>query len=131
MMNKHSFCLQVTFPVSPQLLYSAWLNAASHSAMTGGEAYCTDQISEEFSAWDGYITGKNLRFEPNKVIIQSWRTMDFQEADPDSQLELQFQSHDQGCKLTLIHTEIPDGQPDYKQGWEDHYFAPMRSFFST
>ena len=25
-----------------------------------------------------------------------------------------------------IHTEIPSGQTDYEQAWEDHYFTSMR-----
>jgi activator of HSP90 ATPase len=34
-------------------------------------------------------------------------------------------------KLTLIHTDIPDGQAEsYEGGWEDSYFKPMREYFS-
>lgn len=128
-MKLTAFDMQISLPVQPEVAYAAWLDSRAHSAMTGGEAHCSDRLGESFTAWDGYITGKNLRLEPGQLIIQSWRTMDFEEEDSFSRLELRFQSDGQGCLLTLIHTEIPDGQPDYKQGWEEHYFAPMRAYF--
>lgn len=129
-MIQNSFSLQETFPVSVEQLYSAWLDSASHAAMTGGEAHCSDQLGEAFTAWDGYITGKNIRLHPGRLIVQSWRTMDFGDDDSFSRLELQFEPVENGCLLTLIHSDIPDGQPDYAQGWEEHYFAPMRAYFN-
>jgi activator of HSP90 ATPase len=68
--------------------------------------------------------------EPFTRIIQSWRTTDFNEDDPDSRLEVTFEAMDSGCKVTLKHTGLPDGSKDeYIQGWEDYYFAPMQEFF--
>lgn len=128
-MKLTAFDMQISLPVQPEVAYAAWLDSRAHSAMTGGEAHCSDRLGESFTAWDGYITGKNLRLEHGQLIIQSWRTMDFEDKDSFSRLELRFQSDGQGCLLTLIHTEIPHGQPDYKQGWEEHYFTPMRAYF--
>ncbi len=130
-MQENSIILSVTFPIPVEQLYTAWLDSKQHSAMTGGEAHCSDQLGEAFTAWDGYITGKNLRLDPGIRIIQSWRTMDFQEDDSFSRLELRFESVNLGSQLTLLHSEIPDGQPDYARGWEEHYFAPMRAYFSA
>jgi hypothetical protein len=31
--------------------------------------------------------------------------------------------------LTLIHNNIPKGQSDYEQGWINHYFEPMKTYF--
>ena len=50
---------------------------------------------------------------------------------PDSKIELLLEPEGEGTKLTLIHTEIPDGQADsYEGGWEDSYFRPMRQYFT-
>ncbi len=127
----HSFTMKKVFPVTPERLFHAWLDSDEHAAMTGGEATCGQQMGDTFTAWDGYIFGQNLRLEPNEVIVQSWRTLDFREEDPPSRLEIQFNPSGEGCELTLIHSEIPDGQPDYEQGWEDHYFTPMRAYFGA
>lgn len=98
--------------------------------MTGGEAECSDAVNGLFSVWDGYITGKNLSLLSDSEIIQTWRSMEFKDSDADSELTIKFVNNQDGCELTLIHTDIPDNQPDYEKGWEDHYFAPMRDYFS-
>ncbi len=124
-----SFKLSKTFSRSSKELYNAWLDTELHSVMTGGEAACSNKEGEGFSAWDGYITGTNKKLIEGKEIIQSWRTADFEDADTDSLLTLQFKDIDDGCELTLIHTNIPDGQPNYEQGWIEHYFEPMKKYF--
>jgi len=62
-------------------------------------------------------------------IVQSWRTTDFGTADQDSRIEVLLEPAGSGTLLTLRHTDIPDGQSGYEQGWRDYYFAPMRAFF--
>ena len=128
---KVSITLKETFPVKPEVLYKAWLNSEEHTRMTGGEAVCTDHIGGDFTAWDGYISGKNKSLSPNKEIVQDWRTSEFEETQADSLLTLQFKEIPVGCELTLIHTEIPEGQSDYAQGWIDHYFIPMKDYFGA
>ncbi|MFN0213442.1 MAG: SRPBCC domain-containing protein [Saprospiraceae bacterium] len=118
------------FPTSPEALYTAWLDSDSHSAMTGGDAIVSADLGASFSAWDGYISGKNIELEPGKRILQSWRTTEFDSKDADSMLEILLEPLPEGTKLTLTHQGIPEGQPDYAQGWEDYYFKPMREYFS-
>jgi activator of HSP90 ATPase len=64
--------------------------------------------------------------------VQSWRTGEFAESDPDSRVEIVLESVDGGTRLTLTHGDIPEGQAEsYKSGWEEWYFAPMREYFSS
>jgi len=129
MKKKEKFELREKFPVNASTVYDAWLDSKEHSKMTGGEANCNNQEGGEFSAWDGYITGKNIQLTQHKKIVQSWRTSDFSENDEDSDLIIEIQDHVEGCELIMIHKNIPAGQPDYKQGWIDHYFDPMKTYF--
>jgi len=124
-----SFTISDTFSTAPDTLYAAWLNSDSHSEMTGAEAVISAELGNSFSAWDDYISGKNIELEPGKRILQSWRTTEFAPEDPDSRLEILLEPVSEGTKLTLIHSGIPQGQPDYAQGWEDFYFKPMREYF--
>ena len=123
------FEIHKTFPVKPSELYEAWLDSEIHSNMTGGSAKTSNKLGESFTAWDGYISGKNIKLTQGQEIIQSWRTSDFKEGDVDSEITIKLIPSKGGTTLTLIHTNIPEGQPDYAQGWEEHYFTPMKAFF--
>ena len=68
--------------------------------------------------------------EPNRRIVQSWRTTEFPPESPDSHLEIVLEELEEGTRFTLYHTELPDGQGEqYREGWEEHYFAGMREYF--
>lgn len=128
---KVTFEIKEKFPVDPLVVYKAWLDSAEHSEMTGGEAECSDQEGEVFSAWDGYVTGRNIELIPGRKIVQSWRTAEFKARDEDSELIIEVRKADEGCELILRHKNIPEGQPDYQQGWIDNYFVPMKTYFRT
>jgi len=124
--------LSIILPVSPEKLYRAWLDSAEHTAFTGGAAIIEPQVGRAFSAWDGYIRGVTLVLEPYHRIMQTWRSSDFPETSADSRLEVLLDEVPGGTKLTLIHSEIPDGQgEEYRQGWVESYFNPMEEYFSS
>jgi uncharacterized protein YndB with AHSA1/START domain len=111
-------------------VFTAWLDSEKHSAMTGGEAVVSNQTGDSFSAWDGYITGKNLEIKPYEKIVQSWRTSDFEKSEPDSRLEILFKTAQEGTKLILIHSSLPPHGTQYEQGWIDNYFIPIKEYFA-
>jgi uncharacterized protein YndB with AHSA1/START domain len=119
-------------PASPERVYRAWLDGNEHAAMTGGSASAEDGVGGRFNVFDDYITGENVELTVGERIVQRWRSKDFPVDAPDSLLEIVLEDSDGGTRITLRHTEIPDGQSaDYEQGWRDHYFTPMRRYFST
>lgn len=118
------------FPVAPPTIYNAWLSSDQHTAMTGASASISAGVGAPFSAWDGYISGTNKMLKKDAMIVQLWRTEDFLKSDPDSELIIQLDAKDHGSLLTLIHTGIPENQPDYEQGWWEYYLEPMESYFT-
>jgi uncharacterized protein YndB with AHSA1/START domain len=127
----YNFTLTTLIPASPQEVYDAWLDSITHSAMTGGEAIISDAIGGEVSAFDGYITGRNIELVPGERIVQSWRTTQFEEDHEDSILMVTFEDADGGALLTLVHANVPDEQTSYERGgWEEYYFEPMKTYFS-
>jgi uncharacterized protein YndB with AHSA1/START domain len=117
------------FPASPQVVYDTWLDSAGHAAMTGFPASIKGETGNEFVVGDGYITGMNLELIPGKLIRQSWRTQEFDESDDDSELTITLELEETGTRLTLKHTNLPDHGMQYKDGWVEHYFEPMKAYF--
>ena len=118
-------------PAEPSKIYDAWLNSRKHSSMTGGEAKASAMIGGRFTAWDKYISGKNIDLVKNKRIVQTWRGTDFPPGSNDSILIVRFEKVESGTKVFIVHSEIPDGMgKSYKDGWRDFYFKPMKKYFS-
>jgi activator of HSP90 ATPase len=127
-----AFTLTETIPATPQQIYDAWLDSDGHSGMTGGKAMASSIEGGAFTAWDDYISGRNLVLEPGRRIVQSWRTTRFADQDPDSRIEVLLEPVEAGTLLTLHHTHVPDGHTGYQDGgWQDHYFEPMKRWFKN
>ena len=127
----YNFTLTTLIPASPQEIYDAWLDSVTHSEMTRAKALMSDEIGAEVSAYDGYITGRNLELVPGERIVQSWRTTQFADEHEDSLIAVTLEDADTGALLTLVHTNVPDDQTSYELGgWEEYYFEPMKAYFS-
>jgi uncharacterized protein YndB with AHSA1/START domain len=127
----YSYTLTATIPASPEEIYDAWLDSLGHSEMTGSPATMSDQVGAEVSAWEGYITGRNLELVPGERIVQSWRTSEFSDEHEDSVITLVLEPVEGGTLLTLEHSNVPDEQKSYEEGgWESNYFEPMTVYFS-
>ncbi len=128
----NEFSMTTILPATPEQIFRAWLSTEGHAAMTGSPAKVEPRVGGTFSAWDGYISGQTLKLKPYTYILQSWRTTEFPEGSPDSQLEVSLEPAPGGTKITLVHKNIPKGQAkSYKQGWEDSYFKPMQEYFAA
>ncbi|MBP7688666.1 MAG: SRPBCC domain-containing protein [Thermoflexales bacterium] len=130
-----SFELSTVLLASPARMYAAWLSSDEHAAMTGasagGSAEIDPRVGGAHSAWGGYITGTTLELEPDRRIVQTWRTVEFPADSPDSRLEIVLEPAEGGTRLTLKHSNIPIGQgASYESGWVENYFDPMRDYFS-
>jgi activator of HSP90 ATPase len=128
---KETIIVSDNFPIANDKLYNAWLNSKEHSLFTGSKAVVSKGLNRKFTAYDGYISGKNLILEPHKRIVQSWRATDFPDKHPDSFIEIVFEPKKAGTKVTLKHSGIPEGMgKGYKKGWKDFYFKPMKEYFN-
>lgn len=123
------FSISEVFSTTPKILFDAWLDSDSHSSMTGSKSQVSNREGEEFSAWDGYIKGRNLELQRPYRILQSWRTADFEDSETDSVLEIAFSKEDDGTRVTIRHSELPEHGTQYKQGWVEAYFDPMKIYF--
>jgi len=114
----------------PREVYRAFLNAKIHSQFTGSKATGKGVVGGTFTAWDGYITGKNLKLVSGKRIVQEWRTTEFPEKYPGSVLDLTFRSKKGGTQIIMIHSKVPATQTaKYREGWVSAYWEPLREYF--
>jgi activator of HSP90 ATPase len=126
------FSVSDIIPASPQEIYDAWLSSDGHQKMTGGKpAQMSTQQGGAFTAWSCYITGRNLTLERPRRIVQSWRTTKFSAADPDSEIEVLLEPTAGGTRITVHHSNVPDGHTSYRDGgWQRSYFEPMKEYFN-
>jgi hypothetical protein len=130
-MKKEALRVSTTIPAAPTTLYLAWLSTEQHGAMTSSTAKIDSQVGGKFQAWNGYISGKIVVLDLGRRIIMSWRTTDFPRDAADSRVEIHFEALGGSTRLTILHTEIPEGQGEkYRVAWNDNYFVPMRTHFS-
>lgn len=131
-MSKLEIIMQQEFNVAPEIIYSDWLNDEGHEQITGGSAAIREEINSPFTAWDGYISGTITALEPNKKIVQTWRTSEFLEHEPDSILEIRLEPSEKGTLFTLIHSNLADEMAveKYTSGWQLHYIEPMLNHYN-
>jgi len=125
------FTLSVILQASAEKIFNTWLSSRGHTAMTGGKAKFSKKVGGTYTAWNGYITGKNLEIKPYQYIKQSWRTSEFEEEQADSIVEIELKQITPGsCQLTLIHSDLGPKDAQYEHGWIDNYFEPMQRYFN-
>jgi len=117
-------------PAPPGELYDAYLNAKTHSIFTGAQTVCERFVGGKFSAWNGYITGRNMKLENGRRIVQEWQTSEWPNGYSPSVLEITFYPSGKGTKVQMVQTNVPSDQANYyKKGWIDFYWEPMKKYF--
>ena len=115
---------------SAEAIYNGFLDSDVHSAMTGAPADVNGELDKTFTAWEGYITGKNLELKPYSHIKQSWRTKQFEEGQEDSIVEISLVEIEAGTtRITIHHSNLTEAGRKYENGWTIHYFEPMKKHF--
>lgn len=132
-MKTKSFKQKVTIPgASPKEVYDALMDSKTHAAITGGAAKISKKEGGAFSAYDGYAIGKNIKLTEGKQIVQTWRAVDDTwPEDHDSEITFDLKKSPKGTEIQFAHKNVPaDRAEEFKKGWIDFYWKPMKTFFS-
>jgi activator of HSP90 ATPase len=117
-------------PAAPSAVYQAFVDARTYVAVTGTSASFERREGGKFSAADGYITGKFLRLQNSRRIVQEWKTSEWPEDAPPSLLELRFVPRENGTEVRMVQSQVPAEQATrYKKGWTEHYWIPLKKYF--
>lgn len=120
------------FPTSPAHLYKLFTTAKLHAAFTGMPVTLDPKPGGRFSAFGGMLTGTILQLVPNKLIVQSWRSVEFKKTDLDSTLILTFRRKAKACELHLVHINVPPQDfHGVTEGWPKYYWNPLRAYLKA
>lgn len=110
-------------------LYELYMNAKKHSAATHTHTKITNLEGTKYAAGDGYITGRNLLLQQNRMIVQTWRASDWDRQDEDSILILSFQQSGKHAILNMVHAHLPDRHAgSIKRGWTTYYWNMWKDY---
>jgi activator of HSP90 ATPase len=119
----------VTLPAPAEVLYESYLDPLRHAEITGAPVTIGAQSGSPFSAFGGALSGTMLVAIPSRLIVQSWRSTNFNPGDPDSTLILNFIPEGRSGRIDLIHLDVPE--VDFQgviEGWEKFYWTPWRKY---
>jgi activator of HSP90 ATPase len=129
---RNVICQSVVLPASAEKLFEMYMNPSTHQAITGASVDIGDEKGSEFKAFDGALTGTMLEVIKPRLIIKSWRSVNFTAEDPDSTLILSFTSEGDKGRIDLVHLDVPEQDYDgVNQGWEKYYWTPWRTYLAS
>lgn len=123
---------KVIITAKPTEVYEALMDSKKHSVFTGSVCKIGKKEGSGYSAYDGYIVGKNLKLIPGKKIVQTWRAIDgVWPEDHYSEITFDLKSHSKGTEINFYHKNVPENQiEEFKKGWPEHYWEPLKNYFS-
>ncbi|MFO0702807.1 MAG: SRPBCC domain-containing protein [Candidatus Andersenbacteria bacterium] len=118
---------------SPEQVYETLMDSAKHTELTGSKAVMSPDVGGEFTAYDGYITGKNVELVKGEKIVQEWRGDETDwPTEQMSKVTYQLKAVDGGTQLDFSQEGIPDTQYDaIAKGWDDFYWQPLTKKFGA
>lgn len=122
----------IVLPAPAEALYATYLDSARHAEITGAPVTISAEPGSLFSAFHGNISGATVAAISSKLVVQSWRSTNFNPDDPDSTLILSFTPEGNDGRIDLVHLDVP--AVDYQgvtAGWETYYWAPWRRYLAN
>lgn len=112
-------------------LFDLLVSSKKHSAFTGDEAKATSRKGGKFSAYGGYIWGKNLEVIPGKKLVQEWCCSDFP-AGHKTEAVFEFTETKSGTTLNFTQKNVPaENYKSIASGWKEFYWEPMEQYLAV
>ena len=120
------FKKRYTLNATPADVYNAMTNPLMIEIWTGEPVVMSVEPGSVFEIWDGAITGENLEFIQDKLIVQKW----FFGEEEDSIVTVKLHPDRKGTLVELYQTNIPDDAFDNMvEGWDVDYFGNLRQLY--
>lgn len=122
----------VILPAPAAELYDMYMDSDVHAAFTGAPASVSSQPGSPFEAFGGLLTGTMLHTVKGRLIVQSWRSVNFEKEAGDATLILSFTAEGEDGRIDLVHLDVPEN--DYQGvtgGWDSRYFTPWLAYLQN
>ena len=121
----------VTLPATAADLYRMYLNPKRHAAITGAPVKISAKPGSAFRAFNGALSGRMLFTRPGRMIVQTWRSTNFDPKDLDSILILTFWPRGKSGRIQLVHVSVADRDArGVTEGWKKYYWKPWRAYLT-
>ena len=121
----------IVLPASASSLYAMYLDPALHAEITGAPVTIDKATGAPFQGFEGRLSGTLLTVVEPTLIVQSWRSVQFNDDDPDSTLILTFTPAGQEGRIDLVHLDVPShDHQGVTDGWETYYWTPWRRYLA-
>jgi activator of HSP90 ATPase len=119
----------VELHASPHKVYEALLDSKLFTAFSGVEGTIHREPGGMFSLFGGQITGRNVELIPDKRIVQAWRAASWPEG-VYSIARFELEAQGAGTRMVFDQIGFPAGLKEHlADGWQGHYFGPMKKYF--
>jgi uncharacterized protein YndB with AHSA1/START domain len=121
---------QGTISADAAQVYAVLADAEALSALSGLSGQAGRSEGEEFSAFDGHVTGRQIELVPGKRVVQAWR---FPVWEPGAYSIVRFTLQPEGDSTRVVIDQ--DGYPDESdvlgchRTWHDHVDANWPVFY--
>jgi activator of HSP90 ATPase len=118
-----------SLPAPPDRLFDMYLDPREHAAFTGQPVTIGSRPGDSFRAFGGAIWGTILHVEPKRLIVQTWRSVNFPATALDSILILTFCPQSDGGRIELTQINVADEDfAGVSHGWHNYYWTPWRNY---
>lgn len=123
---------RVTLRATPARVYAALMDEKKHTKFTGERARIDRRVGGMFTCYGTYIKGITLELQPNKLIVQAWRSRDWPRGTYSI---VAFRlTKAAGGRTTLRFLQVGVPASDYRDkntGWRTHYWEPLKRYLET
>lgn len=117
-------------PGTPHEVYEMLMDSKKHAAFSQSKAKISRKVGGKFTAYDGWIEGKNIKLVKDKEIVQSWRSPEWPKGHYST---VRFILKKSGNSTKLLFSQVGIPEDDYKDissGWKEFYWERMKEELS-
>ena len=110
---------------APEEVWRALTDPQEIREWSGANGYFIPQPGAMYTLWDGQITGKVLKVEPNVLLSQTWQPIEWTRTD--SVVTFMLGRSKAGTKVVLLHENVEDSDYDgTTEGWDIYYLGAIK-----